>query len=189
MEPLPGDAEGPQRPPPHSSGDLVLANTEVSPDREEAFAPQGRPQGGDKFTNTATSATLVYTRLTYEGKLIERIEDSFECAMKFSGTSGVLRPGDTVTVTMSGKDTRKPFQLQSDGTVPGSRGITGEVEGNGLKKISGQPCWVGSFTPYHAACTSDFVFEVPPGASKVSIAFRANFGIGVFATYTWEKSR
>jgi hypothetical protein len=167
-----------------------LTKVDVIPNHEDLFRPNGVPQGGEKFTYTATGATLNHSRLTTDGKMVESIINHFDYTIRISGypDTRVLKPGDKVTVEIDGTDLRTPFQPNKDGTVPGGWGVTADVSFSGLKQISGQPCWAGSFQLYHAKCSTEYVFEVPQGADKVTITLKGNFGINGFATYTWEKT-
>jgi hypothetical protein len=179
--PLLSAAPGLTSPPP-AAGGLVLTKTEITPAKD---AVGGVGNLKSHYAYAATSASLDHTENTPEGKFVKRVQIRFEMTMAFSGTSGVLRPGDTITLTMTGTDNRTPMDPR-DGM-----GLTGDVYGGGLEKVSSQSCWVGSgFSDgYHPTCRAQSVFRVPQGAEKVTISFGANGAMGTSATYTWEKPR
>jgi len=164
-------------------GGLVLIKTEVRPGHNEVA---GVGNLKSHFSNSSTSAEIVYTEFTGDmSKLVQRIQTHFDYGMKFSGTSGVLRPGDTLTVNIYGTESRTPMN------TGGAYGVTATVHQAGLQPVSQKPCWVGAgFNDgYHATCTGEFVFKVPPNTDKVTLSFNGNFGINDAATYTWEKPR
>jgi hypothetical protein len=168
-----------ERPP--TGGGLVLKGPQVTPPHDDVW---GTGNSRSHFSNSATSAEIVYT-LTSEGKLMNQIKTHFDYDMRFSGDSRVLRPGDTVTITITGRDTRTSLNAPGGG----GWGVTGSVWNSGLQPDTEKqkPCSVGAgFNDgYHPTCTGEFEYKVPPGADKVVISVGGNFGIGVAATYTW----
>ena len=185
VEPLPGDAERPVPPvstPRVPAGSLVLISTDIKPAHEDVG---GVGNLRSKFTNSSTTADIDHIETTTDGKMVSRIRTHFDYAITSSGNSYALRPGDTITVTIAGRDNRTPMN------TAGGYGVTGSVHQSGLQPVTEKPCWVGSGfrDGYHAACSGEYVFQVTPGHDKVSLSFAGDFGIGDAVTFTWAKSR
>lgn len=179
--PLVPGPRGPGSPPP-TDGGLVLTKTDVSPPKEVVGGEVGNLKS--HYTSTSTSLNHDFNGTYPDGKFIRSVHTHLEFAMTCSGGCGVLHPGDTVTVSVTGTESRNPSRDHD--APPG--GLSGDVSAEGFQKVSGQSCNVGtSFSDgYHSVCHTEFVF-------KVSSNDRARIRFGTYelsaAVYTWEKRR
>lgn len=178
VEELPEDAERPKprvndptpdRPATRDAdrpGSLKLVATEIQKNTADSNPYEGRVI---TYTRGATSASM-QTRYDDPRNLSNAL-----IRWNFSGAPGSLSPGQEFTITISGSVTRgAPF-----GAPP-----TAQVSSQGLEIVKAEPAVANTDAPFRGGT---YVFRVPADASKVTISFRADYNIGTFATYRYEK--
>jgi hypothetical protein len=58
------------------------------------------------------------------------------------------------------------------------------VSADGLQVLKAEHAWMNTNQPFRGG---QYVFRVPANATKVTISFGADYNIGTFATYRYEK--
>ena len=120
-----------------------------------------------EYTYTATTAMITIQNDPPDKKVIK---------WEFSGIPGSLIPGDSITITISGS-----LEIHTPGefSAPPSAGI----RTTGLTIISAQNAYVA----VNSKREGKYVIKVPKDAKSCSIELGADFGLGTFARYRYEK--
>lgn len=141
------------------SGSLKLVATEIRPSTKD-----------DTFTYTRGPTSASAQHQFEPGNLANAL-----IQWNFSGAPGSLNPGQEFTITISGSVTRGARFGESP---------TATVFTQGLEVVKAEPAVMNTDVPFRGG---KYVFRVPADAAKVTISFQADYNIGTFATYRYER--
>jgi len=146
-------------------GSLKLVGPEIlGKNRKESFNPAWYTE----YSYSATTASMIVQNDPPDRRVVK---------WEFSGIpTGGISPGDIITITVSGS-----VKLGTPGEI--SPYPSAGVRATGLDLVSGQNAYVG----VNKQVDGKYVFKVPANAKSCTIEIGADYGVGTFARYKYEK--